>query len=407
MTTTRVFDLTSSAWLQKPRYLSSCGGTRSGKTFSIIQMLLLIGLGEEKRKARPTITSIVSESMPHLKRGAIRDFKRILQEEGIWCEDKWSETDKTYTFDNGSIIEFFSVDNAGKVYGSARDRLFINECQHVAYEIARQLFVRTRERIIIDYNPTHHFWAMEKVESKDNCITIHSTYKDNQFLSPEQVREIEDNVSDTNWWRVFGEGKEGTLEGLIYDFEKIDALPVRDEMDHLIEVQGLDFGFSMDPTARVQVVADPRKRIAYIRERCYQTHMQNRHIIEDLQMDGVGPRTPIYADCAEPKSIADISEAGFNVIPCDKDAPVRSDKLRFQLQWMQGWKLMVTKDSLNLINELRSYTWAKDKDGGTLNYPIDKFNHLLDALRYALWTHFGQQAGAGQYNISFNGRKKR
>ena len=181
MRTTRVFDITSSAWLKKPRYISSCGGTRSGKTFSIIQLLYLQCLGEERRNAPPTINSIVSESMPHLKRGAIRDFKTILQGEGIWSDEKWSETDKYYRFSNGSIIEFFSIDNAGKVYGSARDNLFINECQHIDYEIARQLFVRTRGRIILDYNPTNHFWVMDKIECKDNCIRVHSTYKDNGF----------------------------------------------------------------------------------------------------------------------------------------------------------------------------------------------------------------------------------
>lgn len=390
MRTTRVFDITSSAWLKKPRYISSCGGTRSGKTFSIIQLLYLQCLGEERRNAPATITSIVSESMPHLKRGAIRDFKTILQGEGIWSDEKWSETDKCYRFSNGSIIEFFSIDNAGKVYGSARDNLFINECQHIDYEIARQLFVRTRGRIILDYNPTHHFWMMDKIECKDNCIRVHSTYKDNGFLTPEQVREIEDNQYDKNWWKVFGEGEEGTLDGLIYDFEQIDHMPPKDSdkpqaqktaeelyADSLQEIQGLDFGFTNDPTARVQVFADPKRKHAYIRERCYRTHMQNRHIIEDLKEDGVGRRVEIFADCAEPKSIQDIIDGGFNVTACDKDAPVKSDKLKFQIQWMQGWKFFVTKDSLNLIEELRNYTWAKDKDGNLLNQPIDKFNHCF------------------------------
>ena len=132
--------------------------------------------------------------------------------------------------------------------------------------------------------------------------------------------------------------------------------------------------------------------------------MQNKHIVEDLQASGVGRYTEVFADCAEPKSIADIRDAGFNVIACDKDAPVKSDKLKFQLQWMQGWKLYVTKDSLNLIEELRNYTWAKDKDGTLLNQPIDKFNHLLDAMRYAVWSKYGKNAGQGQYRISVRRR---
>ena len=402
MQLTSVAKKTLSAWKRHQRYISSCGGTRSGKTFSILQTFIL-ALIEEVNQQRPaTVNSVVSESMPHLQRGAIRDFKAIMEKDGLWEEARWNETQHTYTFSNNSILEFFSVDNAGKVHGSARDRLFINEAQNIPYEIARQLFVRTRGQIVCDYNPTHSFWLNEVVEARQNCITIRSTYRDNEFLTPEQVAEIESNRNDRNWWKVYGEGQIGTLDGLIYNFELVDNLPAVTEMDSLVEIQGLDFGFTNDPTARVQVVADPRKKILWARQRCYKTHMLNRHIIEDLQQDGVTRRTEVYADCAEPKSIAEIKEAGYNVIPCDKDAPVRSDKLKFQLQWMQGWTLYVTKDSIDLIRELRNYTWDKDRDGNPLNQPIDKFNHLLDALRYAVWTRIAQRAGYGQYNISFS-----
>lgn len=393
--------MTVSAWYKTTRYVSSCGGTRSGKTFSWLQWLICLA----NKATEPVIISVVSETYPHLRRGAIRDFTTILGTS--FRDDCWNKSDSTYTFPNGSIIEFFSADSPAKVHGPARDYLLLNEAQNIPYEVARQLFVRTREKIAIDYNPTHSFWLNEKVESQPNCVTIHSTYLDNvdsttgeSFLSDNQRAEIESNKSDKNWWRVYGLGLAGQLDGLIYDFELIDSLPEHDEMSSLTEIQGLDFGFTNDPTARVQVLADHKRKIAYIRERCYKTHMQNKHIIEDLKADNITSRTEIFADCAEPKSIADIRDAGFRVTACDKDAPVRSDKLKFQLQWMQGWKLMVTKDSLNLINELRNYTWEKDRDGNSLNYPIDKFNHLLDALRYALWTKYGKKAGQGQYNIS-------
>ena len=375
---TKVGRKTIAAWKAHPRYISSCGGTRSGKTYSILQTFIL-ALVEEVNKGKPaSINSVVSESMPHLQRGAIRDFKQIMEVEGLWEDARWNETQHTYSWSNGSILEFFSVDNAGKVHGSARDRLMINESQNIPYDIARQLFVRTRGLIVCDYNPTHSFWLNEIVEARPNCITLHSTYKDNEFLSPEQIQEIEDaGKNDPNWAKVYIEGKIGTLDGLIYDFELCDSLPVKEEMDHLVEIQGIDFGFTNDPTARVQVIADPRKKVLWVRQRTYKTHMQNRHIIQDLQEDGVGNRVEIYADCAEPKSIADIKDAGYNVIPCDKSAPVKSDKLKFQLQWMQGWKLYVTKDSIDLIRELRNYVWAKDKDGNPLNEPIDKFNHCF------------------------------
>ena len=409
MTTTPVFDRTSDAALTPGvRYISSCGGTRSGKTWANLQVFYFLLLGEERRHAAPTVNSVVSESMPHLKRGAIRDFQTMLKAEGVWQESRWNETSKTYTFGNGSILEFFSADDAGKVYGAARDRLFLNECQHIDYETARQLFVRTRGLILLDYNPTHRFWVMDHVEPRTNCVRIHSTYKDNIYLSAEQVREIEDNRDDANWWTVFGEGLVGRLEGLIYRYETIPALPevTENNADTLEALEGLDFGFSTDPTARVHILADVKKRIAYIRERCYERHFQNRHIIADMEADEMLDGTvPVYADCAEPKSIADLNDAGFNVIACSKSAPVNSDKLRFQIQWMQGWKFYVTEDSPNVADELQNYCWAKDRNGAETGAPIDKYNHALDALRYALWTHYGENAGAGNYTISIATRR--
>ena len=198
MKLTRVARKTIAAWKRHLRYISSCGGTRSSKTFSILQTFIL-AIVEEVNLGKPaTVNSVVSESMPHLRRGAIRDFKTIMEAEGLWEESRWNETQSTYTWQNGSILEFFSVDNAGKVHGSARDRLFINECQNIPYEIARQLFVRTRGQIVLDYSPTHSFWVNEIIEARQNCITIHSTYLDNEFLTPEQVAEIEDNKPDAN-----------------------------------------------------------------------------------------------------------------------------------------------------------------------------------------------------------------
>lgn len=397
--TSIVFNRTLAAWEKTTRYVSSCGGTRSGKTFSDLQLLIHYASHDKT----PTITSVVSETLPHLKRGAIRDFQTILGD--AFDDSAWNKTDCVYRFPNGSIIEFFSADSPAKVHGPARHRLFLNEAQNISYEVARQLFVRTTDKILIDYNPTHQFWVMDKIESQDTCITIHSTYKDNRdsttnksFLSDNQIAEIESNKSDANWWRVYGEGEVGQLDGLIYDFKQIDELP---DNPSLIDIRGLDFGFTNDPTSLVHILADTGRKVLYIDEEIYRTRMLNSDIITEMHLQGVPIKgAPIYADCAEPKSIAEISLAGFNILPCDKDAPVRSDKLRFQIQFMQGWTLMVTKRSINLIRELRNYTWAKDKDDHPLNQPIDKFNHALDALRYAVYTHLAQRAGYGSYNIS-------
>lgn len=392
----KVFWLIYDAAKRRPRYISNRGGTRSGKTYST---LLFLHILIPKADKAGDITSVVSETLPHLKRGAIRDFESIIGH-SLKDDPHWNATDFVYTYDNGAKLEFFSAESSAKVLGPARKRLFVNEANHIDFETFRQLAVRTTGIIFIDYNPASTFWAMEKVEVKDNCITIVTTYKDNEFLTPEQVAEIEGNKDDERWWKVYGEGKVGTLEGVIYDFTQIDALPTGDEASSLVECYGLDFGFTNDPTAIVRILADTRRKYLYVQEVCYRKRMTNPMIAEHLKSEGLNNRVEVFADCAEPKSIAEITQAGLNIKACDKDAPVKSDKLKFQLNWMQGWKLFVAKDSLNLIEELRNYTWAEDKDGNPLNYPIDKFNHLLDALRYGVWSKFGLNAGKGHYNVS-------
>lgn len=391
MKTTIVFDKLYRAARQKPRYISSCGGARSSKTFSALQLLYYLA---DRYDKSGDVNSVVSETFPHLKRGAIRDFKMMLGDQ--WDDTRWRATDSIYTLPNGSMIEFFSVDSVGKVHGPQRKRLFVNEVQNIKEEILRQLAIRTQSIIFLDYNPTHSFFVNDKIELRADCICVHSTYKDNQFLSPEQVAEIESNKNDANWWRVYGLGKVGTLEGLIYSFEQIDVMPEKD--DKLKEVYGLDFGFTNDPTSIVRMLVDTGKKIIYADERCYRTRMMNADIAELLRDEGMSRATEVFADCAEPKSIAEIRDAGINITACDKDAPVKSDKLVFQIQWMMGWKLFVTKQSVNIIKELRNYTWAKGRNGETLNQPIDTFNHALDAIRYGMWSKFGKQS-QGHYNI--------
>ena len=395
---TPVYYKTQDAIIRTERFVSSCGGTRSGKTFASLQCLFELAVQDEV----PTITSIVSETFPHLKRGAIRDFQIVLGD--YWDEKCWSKGESIYRLPNGAIIEFFSADSPAKVHGPARDRLFLNEVQSIPYEIARQLFVRTRGLILLDYNPTHSFWANEQIELRPECVTIHSTYRDNSFLTKEQVAEIEANQGDRNWWQVYGEGKVGTLDGLIYTFAQVDEMP---DGEGLRESWGVDFGFTHDPTAIVRVLADTGRKAVYVDEIAYSTGMVNSDIAEVLRGRGVPRWVHVWADAAEPKSIAEIgAESGCNILPCDKSAPVRSDRLKFQLLWMQGWQLFVTKRSLNLIRELRNYTWAKDRDGKLTDQPIDVFNHALDAMRYALFSELAGNEGAGQYVIGFKHRRR-
>ena len=390
---TPVFWKLYDAAAQHPRYISLPGGTRSGKTYSILQFLHLL---IPKADKAGDITSVVSETFPHLRRGAIRDFENILGHP-LKTDPYWNASDCVYTYDNGAKLEFFSVDTSSKVHGPSRKRLFGNECNHITWEIFRQLAVRTTGLIILDYNPAATFWCIERIEPKANCITIHSTYKDNTFLSKEQVDEIEGNKDDKNWWRVYGLGLVGQQTGAVYEFEQVDHLP---EGDYLVEVWGLDFGFK-DPTAIVKVRADSRKKEAYIQQIAYRANMDNNDISETIIHADMPSHSNLWCDAAEPKSISEIKKAtGRKILACDKGGTSTGSKRRFQILWVQGWKLFITKDSLDVIKAVRNYVWEKDADGNDTEVPVHKWSHGPDAIRYALYSEFAGKENSGQYNIS-------
>lgn len=384
MILTDVFMKTADASAVTERFISSCGGTRSGKTISILQYLFLL-VSQDKE---PTINSVVSETYPHLKRGAIRDFQTTID---LYDETCWSKGASTYTFPSGAIIEFFSADSPAKVHGPARDRLFLNECQNINWEVARQLFVRTRGLVFLDYNPTASFWVNEKIEPRDTCVKIHSTYLDNKdyktgvsTLSPEQVAEIESNRNDANWWQVYGLGLQGRLEGLIFpDFEQIDQLP--EKSDGMVETYGWDFGFTNDPSVLMHTLVDTRKKVIYTDEVCYRKGLLNADMADVMKSEKIGRAIPVFGDSAEPKTIEDLHRYGYNMLPAYK--AVRKAE---QLQAMKGYSIKVTKRSLNTIRELRSYTWAKDKNGNWLNEPIELNDHCMDSLRYSCYQYLKQ-----------------
>ena len=370
------------------RYIDSAGGTRSGKTFAMLQVLCEIAKG-----CKNLLISVVSETFPHLKRGAIRDFKTILGDE--WNDKAWNMSSSIYSFDSGSIIEFFSADQPAKVHGPARDILFINEANHISYDTARQLFVRTRLLVLFDYNPTNVFWAHEEIAPRDTCVSLHSTYKDNDFLTPEQVAEIESNKNDANWWRVYGEGKVGQLEGLIFpDFELCDTMP---DAAGLREVYGMDFGFTNDPSTLIRILLDTGRKEAWLDEIFYKRGMLNSDMAREMEAAGVPKRsTMIFADCAEPKTIAELAGYGWNILPCYK-----ATRKAEQLQMMRGYRLHITKRSIDTIKEARAYCWMQDKDGKWLNEPQPFGDHAMDAARYGLVTYLTQYATAGQYTFGF------
>ena len=386
---TDVYYRTVDAVGRTSRFVSSGGGTRSGKTYSNLQIIYQLALMDKT----PTITSVVSETFPHLKRGAIRDFRDALGD--VWEEACWSKGSSIYELHNGSVIEFFSADAPAKVHGPARDRLFLNEAQNIPYETARQLFVRTKGLIIIDYNPVRSFWADQLVEPRDNCVSIRSTYKDNGFLTPQQVAEIEANKGDANWWRVYGEGKVGTLEGLIFpDFEQVDALP---DADGFAECYGLDYGYTNDPTVVIRIlIHSGRKERGLVNAPIPGTDRPS--IVQRLRENGVPEHgVPLFADSAEPKTNDVLAGYGWNVV-----GSYKGRRKAEQLQELRGWRLKVTKRSVNLIRELRGYTWQKDRDGNSLNEPIGVNDHAMDAFRYGAFTWLTEYAQSGQYAFGYD-----
>ena len=382
METTRVFDEIARAFRDGLRGVDSRGGTRSTKTYSALQFLVVLAVGSKRKR----VISVVSETLPHLKKGAIRDFEEILQNEKLIAgalrdDPRWNATDRIFSFESGTIIEFFSADSPGKVHGPSRDILFINEGQNIRWETANQLMIRSREFVIVDYNPTHEFWAHSELGPDPRFRQIVSTYKDNRFLTAAQIEDIEKGKKNANWWRVYGLGQTGQLEGVIYDFEQIDEMP---DAAGLIRIGGLDYGFTNSKTAGVEVLADVKRKRLYVDEMFYGSGMHNFDIIRALNAHGFPKTTRLYADCAEPKANSEIKLAGFNVWPSDK-----GKEITFQISWLQQWEIFVTKTSTNVIHELRNYLWDVDRDGNKLNQPIKEYDHAMDAFRYAA---FGQLA---------------
>lgn len=391
METGKVFWLIYEAAAKHPRYISNRGGTRSGKTYSTLQFLHTL---IPKADKAGDVSSVVSETMPHLKRGAIRDFEAILGRP-LKNDEHWNATDCIYAYDNGAKLEFFSADTNAKVLGPARKRLFVNECNHIAYETFRQLAVRTTGIIFLDYNPAALFWANTQIEVRENCETLITTYKDNEFLTPEQITEIESNKNDANWWKVYGCGEIGTLEGVIFpNLELIDQMPTA---DGLREVFGMDFGFTNDPSAMSRNLIDTGRKIIYTDEIFYARGMLNSDMAAAMEQAGVPKHgSMIIADCAEPKTIAELASYGYNMQPSYK-----ATRKAEQLQKLKGYKICVTKRSLNAIRELREYCWMRTKDGQWLNEPQPFNDHYADCFRYACFTYLTQFANAGQYSYGF------
>lgn len=373
----KIFNETITLLHKRKAVVVNKGGTRSGKTWALLQLCYTLAINKKN-----ILISIVGETVPFLKRGAIRDFQTMLGND--WREDWWNATDKVYTIPTtGSSIEFFSADNESKVHGSSRDYLFMNECYFIDWEIYRQLAVRTRKSILLDYNPRSRFWVDDKLLEREDVALVHSTYKDNPFLTARQVAEIESYKNDANWWRVYGMGETGSVEGLIYtNWAIVSEMP----QPYKKEFYCIDFGFTNDPTAILRVRLSGGE--LWVQELCYATGMLNKDIVKCLQENHVARGALIVCDSAEQKSIAEINNlGGFRAVPVAKGR----GSVVAGVNMVQAYKINVMQEALGTIDELRNYSWRRDSDGNYINEPTDKYNHSLDALRYGVTTFL--QAG--------------
>ena len=345
------------------------GGTSASKTISIL-IYLIAHAQSDKTK---TLTSVVSESIPHLKRGGIRDFKNIMQAHGYWKDALWNATDSIYTFETGSQIEFFSTDNGDKLRGARRDRLFINEANNVTFDAFEQLEVRTKEFIICDWNPTNEFWAYTELNQRNDTEWLTLTYKDNEALEKTIVESIEQRKSREGWWKVYGLGQLGEVEGKIFTgWQIIEQIP----HEARLERYGLDFGYTNDPSALVAVYYYNGGYI--LDEIVFQKGLSNKQIADTLM--NLPKKALVIADSAEPKSIDEIRSYGVNIQPCEKGPGSVSQRI----QTAQAEQVSLTKRSVNVIKEYRNYLFVADKNGRITNEPEHLWSHSMDAFMYAL-----------------------
>ncbi len=354
----------------KKRIRAVAGGTSASKTISILVWIMDYC---QVRQGRNKLVSVVSESHPHLEKGAILDFENIMKDRGYWKEERWNQTKHTYTFETGNKLEFYSVDTYGKAHGPRRDVLFVNECNNLDYKIVDQLITRTRETIWLDWNPSEEFWFYTEMKPNRNDIDfITLTYKDNDALDEVMIAEIESHKNNKAWWQVYGLGKLGEIETRIYKgWQIIDEVP----FNARLERYGVDFGYSNDPTSIVALYYYDGGYI--LDEILYQKGMLNKPIADTINSQE--QKALVIADAAEPKSIDEIRLYGINIIATIK-GPGSVNK---GIQFVQSKKISVTKRSVNLIKEYRNYVWITDDDGKILNEPTDINNHTMDALRYA------------------------
>jgi phage terminase large subunit len=343
----------------------------------------------------PLVISIVRKTFPALKKSVYRDFIEIMGQLGLYNPDDHNKSSNTYRLNN-CTIEFLSIDNAQKYKGSKRDILYCNEANELTFEDMFQLQIRTRLQVFIDYNPSDEAgWVYDLAEQRKSQVDFFkSTYLNNPFLDQTLVDEIERlRDTDDDYWNVYGLGERGKSRDLVYQFTQVEDIPT--DTAELVAL-GLDWGYSQDPTALVEVWRSGDN--LYLNELLYRRGLTNTDIAEELKGIGVDRRIDIIADSAEPKSIEEIRRSGYRIHPAKKGP----DSVLNGIDILKRYRIHVTTDSTNLITELRRYKWLKDSNGAMMNRPIDIYNHALDAVRY-VGLNLLSNKRSGEYNISIAG----
>jgi len=372
-----IFDRTQTAWEAGKRVIVHKGGTGSGKTYDLMIFLIFYVALQNPN----WIITVVSESKPHLDIGAIRILKTVLIKSGLFKSEQFNISTSRYTFDNGSMIEFFSADRIDKALGARRNVLYGNEINSLKFEVWDEL-ARRSEYIIGDFNPTQQFWLEKFIDYYGDVSVILSNYMDNPFLPvTERNRIIRRAEMDANFRRIHIDCEYGSYEGLVFtQFNQVDSIP-----DGIDSFYGLDWGYTNDPTSIIECAISGAD--IYLNEKLYRTGLTNSDIARIMLDIGIKPNyDEVFADSAEPKSIEDLRRAGFNIKPAMKG----EDSIRKGIDKMKEYNIHITSQSVNLIKEFRNYAWISDKIGQPTNKPLDAFNHGIDASRYAIMTKLGR-----------------
>ena len=368
------------------RIVVNQGGTRSSKTYSLAQLIILKALQEQGK-----VYTICRKTLPALKGTAYRDFFNILEEHNLYNPNNHNKSELTYKL-NKNEIEFISVDMPQKIRGRKRNILWLNEANEFSFEDWVQLSLRTTENIYLDFNPSDPYsWIYDNVMNREDCTFIKSTYLDNHFLPDETIKEIERlRDLDSNYWKIYGLGDMAQpTETIFRQFEIANNVPTEAKLIAL----GMDFGYSNDPTAIAEVYK--LNDDLYINELIYSKGLTNQDIAEKLRELNITRQTEIIADSAEPKSIEELHRQNFNI----KGAKKGADSINMGIDVLRRFKLHITKNSTNTLNEFKYYKWLTDKNGHIVNKPAtNQQDHIIDAVRYValnkLMTNY-----SGQYYI--------